>query len=56
MNQDTICALATANGIGAIGIIRISGNDALVYCSKSFKGKDFISKKSPYSTLWIFYG
>jgi tRNA modification GTPase len=39
MNQDTICALATANGIGAIGIIRISGNDALSIVQKSFQEK-----------------
>ena len=46
MNQDTICALATANGIGAIGIIRISGNDALSIVQKSFKGKDLSQQKS----------
>ena len=46
MNQDTICALATANGIGAIGIIRISGNDSLSIVQKSFKGKDLSQQKS----------
>lgn len=46
MNQDTICALATANGIGAIGIIRISGNDTLSIVQKSFKGKDLSQQKS----------
>ena len=46
MNQDTICPLATANGIGAIGIIRISGNDALPIVQKSFKGKDLSQQKS----------
>ena len=40
MNQDTICAIATANGIGAIGIIRISGNDAFKIASKIFDGKN----------------
>ena len=39
MNNDTICALATANGVGALGIIRVSGNDALSVVQKSFPGK-----------------
>lgn len=29
MSSDTICALATANGVGAIGMIRISGPESL---------------------------
>lgn len=33
-NNDTICALSTANGVGAIGLIRISGNVALSIVSK----------------------
>ena len=40
MNHDTICALATANGIGAIGIIRISGDDAISVSAKIFEGKN----------------
>lgn len=40
MNHDTICALATANGIGAIGIIRISGDDAIAISAKIFDGKN----------------
>ena len=35
-NQDTICALATPNGIGAIGMIRLSGNQSLKITSKVF--------------------
>ena len=35
MNQDTICAIATAQG-GAIGIIRISGPDAINITSRIF--------------------
>ncbi len=34
----TIAAIATANGTGAIGIIRISGDDAILICDKVFKG------------------
>ncbi|WP_143883485.1 tRNA uridine-5-carboxymethylaminomethyl(34) synthesis GTPase MnmE [Chryseobacterium binzhouense] len=40
MNQDTICALATANGIGAIGIIRVSGNQSIEIVNKVFQGKN----------------
>ncbi|HJD87615.1 MAG TPA: hypothetical protein K8W08_09190, partial [Empedobacter falsenii] len=29
LNNDTICALATANGMGAIAVIRISGPEAI---------------------------
>ncbi len=37
---DTICALATPSGIGAIAIIRLSGTDAIIICNKVFFGKD----------------
>lgn len=39
-NEDTIAALATAPGIGAIAVIRLSGKDAIAICNKVFKGKD----------------
>ena len=35
-NNDTICALSTANGIGAIAVIRISGPNAFPICSQIF--------------------
>ena len=38
-NNDTICALATPNAIGAIAIIRVSGSDA------KQKTEQFFSKK-----------
>lgn len=40
MNQDTICALATANGMGAIGIIRVSGALSFSIVNSVFKGKN----------------
>ncbi len=46
MNQDTICALATASGVGALGIIRISGPDAFEITSRVFDGKDLTKVKS----------
>ncbi|TXI83395.1 MAG: tRNA uridine-5-carboxymethylaminomethyl(34) synthesis GTPase MnmE, partial [Crocinitomicaceae bacterium] len=35
-NNDTICALSTANGVGAIAVIRISGPDAFTISSSIF--------------------
>ncbi|MFZ4929553.1 tRNA uridine-5-carboxymethylaminomethyl(34) synthesis GTPase MnmE [Chryseobacterium sp. Mn2064] len=46
MNNDTICALATANGIGALGIIRVSGDEALPIVQKSFPAKKLEKQKS----------
>ncbi len=40
MNNDTICALATANGTGAIGVIRVSGEESLAVVNKIFDGKN----------------
>ncbi|TWS95311.1 tRNA uridine-5-carboxymethylaminomethyl(34) synthesis GTPase MnmE [Streptococcus sp. sy018] len=37
---DTIAAIATPLGEGAIGIVRLSGTDAITIASKVFKGKD----------------
>ena len=49
MNQDTICALATADGVGAIGIIRVSGQDALAVVNRIFEGKNL--EKVPTHTV-----
>ncbi len=38
--NDTICAIATSQGIGAIAIIRVSGDDAVPIVNSIFKGKD----------------
>ncbi|MEO7215480.1 tRNA uridine-5-carboxymethylaminomethyl(34) synthesis GTPase MnmE [Mucilaginibacter sp.] len=47
MNQsDTIVALATPNGIGAIGVIRLSGADAITIAQKVWKGKDLTKQAS----------
>lgn len=46
MNNDTICALATANGIGALGIIRVSGDEALTVVQKCFPSKNLEKQKS----------
>lgn len=44
-NQDTICALATAGGTGAIAVIRVSGDKSLEIISTLFS-KDLTSKES----------
>lgn len=44
--NDTIVALATPNGSGAIGIIRLSGPEALSIIQKVFKGKDLTQQSS----------
>ena len=38
--SDTICALSTPAGSGAIGIIRLSGPDAISLCRKYFESKN----------------
>ena len=38
--NDTICAISTAQGVGAIAIIRVSGSEAIEIVNKIFKGKD----------------
>ncbi|WP_257668672.1 tRNA uridine-5-carboxymethylaminomethyl(34) synthesis GTPase MnmE [Parapedobacter tibetensis] len=45
-NHDTIVALATATGSGAIAVIRLSGIDAISIANKIFKGKDLTLQKS----------
>lgn len=42
---DTICALSTANGMGAIAVIRVSGKEALTITSAIFS-KDLTTKES----------
>lgn len=37
LNSDTICAVATPHGIGAIAIVRISGNEAFPIVSQLFE-------------------
>lgn len=50
LNTDTIIALATPQGIGAIGVIRLSGKDALELCEKVFADKTLKKKDLPSKT------
>ena len=44
--NDTICAIATAQGIGAIAIVRVSGTEAIDIVNNIFKGKDLSKVES----------
>ncbi|XMB86233.1 tRNA uridine-5-carboxymethylaminomethyl(34) synthesis GTPase MnmE [Mycoplasmatota bacterium WC44] len=46
MIYDTICAVSTPYGEGAISIIRVSGSDAISSINKIFLGKDLLKTKS----------
>ena len=43
---DTIAAISTPLGEGAIGIVRISGSDAITISKRIFKGKDLANVAS----------
>ena len=51
-NTTTICAIATSSG-GAIGIIRISGANAIPIADTIYRGRHSLSEATPYS---IHYG
>src|ERR1700748_1159634 len=44
--EETIVALATPAGTGAIGVIRLSGPDAILIANSVFKGKDLTKQES----------
>ncbi len=44
IEKDTIAAISTGLSEGGIGIIRISGDDAIAICDKIFKGKQKLSE------------
>ena len=51
-NNDTIVALATPHGIGALAVIRLSGDNSISIVNSVFKGKDLDQQ----STHTIHYG
>jgi len=44
--KETIIALSTAPGVGAIAVIRLSGEDAISITNHVFKGKNLLNQKS----------
>jgi tRNA modification GTPase len=56
-SMDTIAAIATPFGKGAIGIIRISGNNSLAVSKKIFRHNSFAGKVlSPFQSHHLYYG
>ncbi|MDD3893255.1 MAG: tRNA uridine-5-carboxymethylaminomethyl(34) synthesis GTPase MnmE [Bacteroidales bacterium] len=52
MKDTTIAAIATPAGVGAIGVIRLSGNKAISICERIFKPKKkglILSQQDPYT-------
>ena len=45
-NEETIIALATPQGVGAIGVIRLSGPNSIKLVNQVFKGKDLEVQES----------
>ncbi|ABB43806.1 tRNA modification GTPase trmE [Sulfurimonas denitrificans DSM 1251] len=56
MSEDTISAIATANGIGSIAIIRISGDRALEIASKITHKDNFTPRYASLSNIYDFHG
>ena len=56
MNSDTIVAIATAMSPSGIGIIRISGEDAISVVEKIYRSKSGSSLLSSYKSHTIHYG
>jgi len=58
MTQDNIIALATPQGIGAIGVIRLSGTDVIKICSQFFyakgKLKDLTKVQRLHLAFWTY--
>ncbi len=44
--KETIIALSTAPGVGAIAVIRLSGEDAISITNSVFRGKNLLNQKS----------
>lgn len=52
MTSDTITAIATANGIGSISIIRLSGDRALEIATKLSNKKNFLPRHATLSNIY----
>ena len=48
MMNTTICAIATAQG-GALGVVRVSGPEAICICDKIFHGRKHLAEMEPYT-------
>ncbi|MCD4772103.1 MAG: tRNA uridine-5-carboxymethylaminomethyl(34) synthesis GTPase MnmE [Bacteroidales bacterium] len=55
-NGDTICALSTPPGIGAIAVIRVSGSKTFKICDKIFYPKNLKAKLKSSESHKIYFG
>ncbi len=55
-NSDTICAVATPPGMGAIAIVRISGKNSLDAALKCFKPKDLKLSQKTIQSHHLYFG
>ena len=58
MEFDTIAAISTPMGEGAIAIVRLSGDEAFQIAEKLFQsisGKKITARAFPYDSLWTYY-
>jgi len=56
MSNDTICAISTAPGQGAIAIVRISGNKAFSVCNTVFEAKNKAHSVSTQQSHTVSFG
>ena len=52
LNKDTICAIATGTGGAGIGIVRISGPEAIDIADRLFRGKRKLSELRTYTAAY----
>ncbi|MCM3762791.1 tRNA uridine-5-carboxymethylaminomethyl(34) synthesis GTPase MnmE [Alkalihalobacillus oceani] len=52
MQSDTIAAISTALGEGAIGIVRLSGEEAIAIADKMYKGKEVLAEVASHSIVY----
>ncbi len=55
-NQDNIIALATPQGVGAIGVIRLSGPEVIPICSKVFYVKNALKNLTKVKSHTLYFG
>ncbi|MBQ6307155.1 MAG: tRNA uridine-5-carboxymethylaminomethyl(34) synthesis GTPase MnmE [Bacteroidales bacterium] len=56
LNTDTICAIATPHGMGAIAVVRVSGHEAISIVSQLFTQNDLAFDKSKIVANKAYYG
>lgn len=55
-SNEIIAAISTPPGVGAIAIVRVSGNGCIDLVNTIFKGKKFIRTTITHTSFWKYYG